>query len=107
MGAQRLASSAWLSRLTENGLAMLVLLAALRRRPRDEVALASRTGLSIVEIRANLALAENFQWIDAKNRLTDAGHAELLQATKQTSPQPLPVATKTLYVPSSLRMPNI
>ncbi|WP_439402143.1 phosphoribosyltransferase-like protein [Bradyrhizobium sp. DASA03068] len=107
MGAQRLASSAWLSRLTENGLAMLVLLAALRRRPRDEVALASRTGLSIIEVRANLALAQNFQWIDAKNRLTDAGHAELLQAAKQNFPQPLPVATNKLYVPSSLRMPNI
>ena len=80
MGHERLAQSPWLSRATERGLTMVVLLAALARGPRFDDALAARTGLTLPEVRAFVALAIDFGWANVKRRLTDAGQGQFAHA---------------------------
>lgn len=107
MGQERLAQSPWLSRATERGLTMIVLLAALSRGPRVDDALAARTGLTLPEVRVFVRVAEEFGWADANRRLTDAGRGQLAHmktasvAYGELLPEPdLP------YYPHSLRRPR-
>ena len=106
LGDEKLADSPWLSRLTDHGRVMLIVLAALRRGPRFDFALSERTGLTISEIDAALAVASELNWIRNDRRLTEAGIDELEQARKRDQQRiSLPTQAKPLYVPTSLRMP--
>jgi hypothetical protein len=58
LGETKLADSPWLSRVNAEGRLLLVLLSALKRRPRFDIALSQRTGFSIPEISAAVALAQ-------------------------------------------------
>jgi hypothetical protein len=106
MGDRRMADSPWLSRLTDDGRVMLIVLTALRCGPRHDHALSARTGLSIPEIRSVIAIAESLNWISDFRKLTDEGINELEQARKRENKQgTLSKADKSLYLPTSLRMP--
>jgi hypothetical protein len=107
LGDEKLADSPWLSRLTDDGRVMLMVLAALRRGPRFDCALSERTGLTISEIGAALAVARELNWIRNDRRLTEVGTDELAQARKreQQDRVSLPKQAKPVYVPASLRMP--
>jgi hypothetical protein len=107
MGHERLARSPWLSRISAQGRSIIVLLAALGRGPRLDDALAARTGLTLPEVHALLALVVEFGWVDAKRRLTDAGQSQLVHAKGQTTPygELLP-ESDVPYYPRSLRAPK-
>jgi hypothetical protein len=104
MGQQRLAESVRLSALPDDGKAMVLLLAALARGPRLDEAVASRTGLTLVEVEHLLRTAVIFGWIDHRRRLTDAGHGQLEHVrTRPRSNAALLPEEDMSYFPRSLR----
>jgi hypothetical protein len=106
LGQRQLASSAWISRMTANGRAMVLVLAALRRGPRLDEALASRTGLTIPEVQSLIRTAIQFGWVDGQRHLTDKGAGQLAHLRrKQILKSALPNSEKSLYYPTSLRAP--
>jgi len=107
MRQQRLAESPSLSRMTENGRAMLLVLGALRQGPRIDEAVARRTGLTTIEVRSLLRLAGHFGWIDRSRHVTDGGIGQLDHARmKPKAYGPLLPEPKEPYYPKSLRAPS-
>jgi hypothetical protein len=106
MGQQRLAESARLSALPDQGKAMVLLLAALARGPRLDEAIAYRTGLTLLEIESLLRAATAFGWVDHRRRLTDAGRGQLEYVRAQPRPYGAIVRREEkVYFPRALRAP--
>jgi hypothetical protein len=107
MGQQRLAESPMLSRMTENGRALILVLGALRRGPRVDEAIAARTGLSTVEVRSLVSLGYRVGWIDRRRHVTNSGINQLDHARmKLKAYGPLLPEPKEPYYPTSLRVPS-
>jgi hypothetical protein len=107
LGDDKMIENPWLFNTTDQGRAMIFLLAALRSGPRFDEVLADKTGLTLPEVRAWVALAEAYSWVDAKRRLTDSGRSQLAHPNISPAqygrllPEPhLP------YYPKSLRAPR-
>lgn len=84
----------------------LLVLAALKRRPRTTETVSSRTELPIVEVEAALARAREAGWISADNRLTRQAYTELEVLRGKLVPAPSRFQGKSgYYVPQSLRAP--
>ena len=84
----------------------LLVLAALKRRPRTVQTVSSRTELPIVEVEAALLRARAAGWIDADNRLTQQAYTELEVLREKLAPAPSRFQGKRgYYVPQSLRAP--
>jgi len=103
---KRLAQGRWLTSTNLEGRLMILLLAALRRGPRFDEALARKTSLTIPEVRALVEKASRWQWIDEKRRLTDLGFGQLIyvRALRESAPA-LPLEPEAPYYPNSLRPP--
>lgn len=85
----------------------IVLLTALKRRPRTGTALSARTGLSIMEVELHLAAARSKGYIDGKMKLTQAAY-DALEYLKTSDPPKAPLlkTIESLYVPLSMRPPR-
>jgi hypothetical protein len=104
---RHLATGKWLPQTSREGRAMILLLAALRRGPRLDEALARKTGFTIPEVSALLDRALDWGWVAPNRRLTDAGLGQLIQARKlQHLSYTLPVEPDKPYYPGSLRAPG-
>lgn len=106
LGQRRLAHARLPGELDAKQGQALLLLAALARPPRTTMALAGRTGLTVIEVEAQLGRIREFGWIDTEKRLTDKGQAQLRQARKRVRvKQPVPNLPTVYYYPTSLRAP--
>ncbi|WP_051299945.1 phosphoribosyltransferase-like protein [Methylobacter luteus] len=89
----------------------LLLLAALLRRPRLDMAIAERTGLTTIEVGCLCTELESLGWIDSRRHLTDRGYGELLHARAgairqaQSRSKEMDHTQKVAYYPTSLRSP--
>lgn len=85
----------------------ILVLAALKRKPRNILAISSRTGLSVAEIEVLLADAISDGFVDAKLKPTILAFSSLIYLRSTDSPRPpLPKTNKTPYCPQSLRAPR-
>ena len=106
MRQKKLAEAGWVTRLKPQLRTTLFVMAALSQRPRDALAVSSRTGLVIMEVEQALCRALSHGWIDGRNRLTDDGHGQLVHAEKdQQSKSVLPDEPEEFYYPTMLRAP--
>jgi hypothetical protein len=106
MKQQSLAESPSLSRMTDRGRAMILVLSALRRGPRGDEAIAGRTGLTTIEVRSLMYLGSHFGWINGTRHVTDGGIDQLNHARiKPKEYGPLLPEPKEYYYPKQLRAP--
>lgn len=105
MGQRRLAASA-LNAVVASRRALLVVMAALSNPPRTVEAISRKTQLTLLEVQREIAKGVSLGWIDGRNRVTDAGHAELARLRAAPSGAPAaPQVPDTPYYPTSLRAP--
>ena len=106
LSESRLARLAQAQGLPDGSDETLLVLAALKRRPRTVETVSSRTELSIVEVEAAFTRARSAGWIDADNRLTPQAYKELEVLREKLAPRPSRFQGKDgYYVPQSLRAP--
>jgi len=103
---KRLKRGRWLTKTSVEGRLMVLLLAAVRRGPRFDEALARKTSLTIPEVHALVKKAAKWRWIDERRRLTDMGFGQLIyvRALRESAPA-LPPEPEAPYYPTSLRPP--
>lgn len=105
MGQSRLADPA-LKAVVASRRALLLVMAALSRPPRSIDAVSRKTRLTLFEVETQIAKGEKLGWIDGRNRVTVAGHAELARVRAASSgASVVPVILQTPYYPKSLRAP--
>ena len=84
----------------------ILILAALKKRPRTAEAASARTGLGLAETIKVLERARDAGWIDQNNRLTANAYCELNFLRNQTGDVALRyVSDDTFYYPDTLRAP--
>ena len=85
---------------------MMLLLTALKRRPRRNLAVSARTGLSVLEVEAMIERARPHGFLDKELRPTEAAYRAMdyLKAS-EIPPVPLPKIPDDFYCPKSLRPP--
>jgi hypothetical protein len=93
------------SRTPQPVLETYLVLAALSHAPRTIDVVARRTGLTQLESQKILKRAFEHSWIDASNRLTEQGQAQLRAAKASRRAVPKVKSSAALYYPSSLRAP--
>ncbi|HHQ4309214.1 TPA: phosphoribosyltransferase-like protein [Serratia fonticola] len=106
MGEKRLSISRKLGDLDDYARKVVLLLASLNRSPRSKIAIASRTGLSLITVSNILVKLTYLEWIDAHYRITDEGHflLDYLRKEKKNFPQKaLPEKIEIDYYPGTLR----
>jgi|SRR5690348_2222494 len=105
MGQRRLAAPA-LKAVVASRRALLMVMAALSKPPRTVEAISRKTQLTLLEVQREITKGISLGWIDGRNRVTDAGHAELARARVVPSGAPaVPQVPDTPYYPTSLRAP--
>lgn len=82
LGQSRLARAGWLEKAKPHVRAILLVLSALSRPPRQDETLSRKTGLTVLEVRQCIVRAVAQGWIDDARRLTASGQAELAHARK-------------------------
>jgi hypothetical protein len=107
LGENRLGTGDWIRRAGASGRNLIAVLAAVRKGPRLDDVVASRTGLTVPEVRLYVGQAEAFGWVDSRRRATDAGLAVLASMRAYQAPKklPLPPDPDEPYYPGSLRAP--
>lgn len=104
---KRLSLAPRLAGIPPNEQNRVLVLTALKRRPRNLLALSSRTGLSVAEVEILLAEAVTSGLLDAQLKLTAAAYNALSYLRTTDSPKlPLPKLNLTPYCPVSLRAPR-
>jgi hypothetical protein len=89
----------------KNGLSILIL-AALKKRPRTAEAASARSGLGLAETIKVLERAYKDGWIDQNNKLTPDAYRELKFLRNQTKAVTTRyVSNERFYFPNSLRAP--
>jgi hypothetical protein len=84
----------------------LLVLAALKRRPRTAETVSSRTEIPIVEVNAAIDRARAAGWIGEGNRLTQRAYQEMEFLREKRAPIPSRfIGESGYYVPQSLRAP--
>jgi hypothetical protein len=103
----RLARAPRFAGIPEHEQDMMLLLTALKRRPRRTLAVSARTGLSVLEVDIMIEQAQIAGYVDDDLRLTKAAY-EALTYLKMSDvpPRPLPKIPQELYCPNSLRPPR-
>ncbi len=103
----RLAVSPRLIEASSGGQRAVLVLAALRKGPRNEVTIASRTGLTIPEVRAILKEIKKATLVTEDLVVTEAGHRELKHYRGPRSRGAMAVQhNASPYYPKSLRPPR-
>lgn len=107
MRQEKLAAASWLETVKPQSRALLTVMAALTHPPRDEEALARKTGLTITDVRSAILKAMRLDWVTDGWRLTETGRAELVHARKPEAPKiALGEDPEVLYYPKALRVPS-
>lgn len=103
----RLSAAPRFGGISEDQQARILLLAALKRRPRSPIALSVRTGIPIVEVEELLLGARKGGLIDDRLRLTALAFSTLAYLRRAEVPKPgLPKTNESTYCPKSLRPPR-
>lgn len=85
----------------------LLVLAALKRRPRTVEVVSSRTGLTLLDVREAMNRARDANWIDDDNKLTENAYRELEALREKRAARTLRYEGETgHYVPENLRAPS-
>jgi hypothetical protein len=102
----RLARAPRFAGIAEHEQEMMLLLTALKRRPRRNLAVSARTGLSVLEVEAMIERARAHGFLDKELRPTEAAYRAMdyLKAS-EIPPVPLPKIPDDFYCPQSLRPP--
>lgn len=104
---KKLGTGLWLKGADTRRKSLVLILAVLGRGPRLDYAISQRTGLTVPEIRRWLLHIGKQGWVDAKRRLTDAGHRELAKLKKKVvRKKPLQPKPPSGYYPAVLRAPS-
>ncbi|WP_137983864.1 phosphoribosyltransferase-like protein [Pseudomonas viridiflava] len=108
MKAEKVAASKWLTCMSEDSVKMLLVMVSLARSPRTEAAIASRTNLTIPDVRHWLQSGKHYGWVSDANRLTDDGMLQIkhLKSSIRQHPELVPWPLNVVYYPTSLRMPD-
>jgi len=107
LNQHRLACSPLLAQANSLGQRTILVLAALRRGTRTEIAIASRTGLIIPEVREIVRHIKAHAFVNDHLLLTDAGHRELKHYRRHNQRTEVYVPNNTSpYYPGSLRSPR-
>ena len=107
MRQRGLATAAWLKTASPKLQALVLVLAALGRGPRNVEAVSRQTGLTQFEVERWLEHAIGQGWVNDKRRLTDLGQSELHMLRKTVVRQkPLQPPRKKMYFPTMLRAPS-
>ena len=102
----RLARAPRFTGIAEHEQEMMLLLTALKRRPRWSLAVSARTGLSVVEVETMIKRARTDGYLDDELRPTKAAYEAMTYLkTTDVPPTPLPKVPDELYCPTSLRPP--
>lgn len=104
LGQKRIAASEKFKKLNSEGKKFILVLSSLSRVPRTTNAIASRSGLSYIQVSDTLVRLRFLDWINDKNRLTDEGHM-LLDAFRKKPTKKLSISIREDYYPSTLRRP--
>jgi hypothetical protein len=104
---KRLASAPRFAAIPQHEQDRVLLLTAIKRRPRTPLALSARTGLSVAEVQALIARAQRDGHLDGRLKLTQAAF-DTLDYLKTIDPPrpPLPATNEIPYCPRSLRSPR-
>jgi hypothetical protein len=104
---KRLASAARFSGIEEHEQNRMLVLTALKRRPRNALALSGRTGLTLVEVEEIIAEARRDGYLDGAMKPTQRAYValEYLRSSDPPTP-PLPKTNGEFYCPKSLRPPR-
>lgn len=104
---KRLAKAPRFTGIPENEQDRMLVLTALKRRPRTALAVSARTGLPVVEVDALVARALTDGYLDERCRLTQSAYDALaFLRTSDAPPRSLPKTNEDYYCPTSLRPPN-
>lgn len=106
LNEKRLADNGWIELYSKEARNMLLLLAALRKKPRDHEAISRRTGLNIPYIKVLIESARSWGWLDSRKQITMAGKGQLRRArnSKQLG-NAIEEKIIEFYFPKSLRAP--
>ena len=103
----RLARAPRFDGIEEHEQETMLLLVALKRRPRMSLAISARTGLPIVEVEALIKSAKANGYIDDNLRPTEAAYKAMAYLkTPEIPPPPLPKIHNQYYCPVQLRPPR-
>ena len=106
MGQARIAASEWLHRMDLDALSLLLIMSSLRRPPRTESAISSRTGIKIPDVERLLQIAIYYGWVTGSHRLTDDGLCQIVYFKKsKKEPVTMEPLTNFYYYPRSLKAP--
>lgn len=106
MNEVRLSCGDWISLYSDEAKSMFLVLAAIRRGPRQSEDISRKTGLNITLINILLENANQWGWIDARRRLTSIGKGQLNYARRVSeSPENSKKIVKEHYFPKLLRVP--
>lgn len=93
--------------LPSNSDTTLLVLAALKQRPRTVETVSSRTGLTLIDVRDAITRAQIAGWIDGNNKLTTNAYRELEALRDKRVKRTLRYkGERGVYVPESLRAPS-
>jgi hypothetical protein len=107
LNEHRLAVSPLLAEASSAGQRVLLVLAALRKSPRNEETVASRTGLTILEVRAIFKEIKKATLVTHDLLVTEAGRRELKHYRGRRSRASIDVQHNVApYYPKSLRPPR-
>ncbi|HHZ8355216.1 phosphoribosyltransferase-like protein [Morganella morganii] len=104
LGQKRIVASEKFKKLNSEGKIFILVLSSLSRAPRTVNAIASRSGLSYIQVSDIIVRLRFLDWINDKNRLTDEGHM-LLDSLRKKQTKKLSISIKDEYYPNTLRRP--
>lgn len=106
MNEVRLSRGDWMSLFSDEAKSMVLVLAAIRKGPRQSEAISRKTGLNIILINILLENANQWGWINANRRLTSIGKGQLNYARRVSeAPENSEKTVKEHYFPKLLRGP--
>ena len=104
---KRLAAAPRFANIEEDEQNRVVVLTALKRRPRTLLAISTRTALTVTEVRLLVERAQADGYVDNRLRLTPAAYNALnYLRTSDLAQLPLLKTNETPYCPESLRSPR-
>ncbi len=108
MHETRLQKGDWIPAYSKEGRKLLILLAALRRGPRFNEALARKTGLTIPEIEILIEKVTRWGWVSETRLLMKTGKGQLAYARKTTIKKvKMNQEENDTYYPKLLRAPTV
>ena len=107
MSERRIAKLAGINDLPRENVETVLVLSALKRRPRSIETVSARTGIEISATKVILARARKAGWINENYQLTENAYQELESLRRKQAPKlPRFKGEDGYYVPQSLRAPK-